>query len=118
MRSRVALAPNARAPAPHARAPGPKRLAGAASPISKIQRVKAGDVLVSDVSPAAPFGYLRRVTSVARGNGEVVLQTVQARLDEAIKSAPFTQATVVMVPGSAKATLMPGALAFPASAPA
>ncbi|OLV16605.1 hypothetical protein [Deinococcus marmoris] len=52
------------------------------SPI--LAKLKSGDVLVSEPSNAAPSGYLRKVQAVRQENSEVVLDTTQARLDEAI----------------------------------
>ncbi|AZI44268.1 hypothetical protein EHF33_15365 [Deinococcus psychrotolerans] len=49
-----------------------------------LQNLKAGDVLVSEPSNAAPSGYLRKVQAVRQEGSEVVLDTTQARLDEAI----------------------------------
>ena len=79
--------------------------------------LSVGDVLVSEPSEAAPFGYLRRVTDVAASEAGVVLHTVPARLDEAIRNAPLTQATVVMQPGASNAVLVPGPFFLPSSAP-
>lgn len=44
-----------------------------------------GQVLVSEPSPNAPFGYLVRATDVRREGDVVIVTAVQARLDEAIE---------------------------------
>ncbi|THF70810.1 hypothetical protein E7T06_05515 [Deinococcus sp. Arct2-2] len=46
--------------------------------------VKVGDVVVSEPSAAAPYGYLRRVQGIRTDNGAVVLDTTQANLTDAI----------------------------------
>jgi hypothetical protein len=49
-----------------------------------LNNLAAGDVLASEIGPNAPHGYLRKITSVRRENGEVLLETTQASLEEAI----------------------------------
>ncbi|MCA1589428.1 MAG: hypothetical protein LC734_03365, partial [Acidobacteria bacterium] len=50
-----------------------------------LRRLRRGDVFVSEPSgDAAPFGYLRKITSVRRVSGQIILETVQAKLNEAI----------------------------------
>ena len=49
-----------------------------------LAKLKSGDVLVSEPSNAAPSGYLRKVQAVRQENGEVVLDTTQASLTDAI----------------------------------
>jgi len=48
-----------------------------------LNSLRVGNVLVSEPGGAAPNGYLRKVTRIE--NGGLVLQTTQARLDEAIQ---------------------------------
>ncbi|HUF05325.1 MAG TPA: hypothetical protein VMM38_14270 [Aridibacter sp.] len=55
-----------------------------ATETSLLKNLKVNDVLVSKPSAAAPYGYLRRITSVRKVNGTYVLETVQASLNEAI----------------------------------
>lgn len=52
---------------------------------SELTNVKAGDIIVSDVSDSYPNGFLRKVTAVNYNNGGVILQTSSAALDEAIQ---------------------------------
>jgi hypothetical protein len=47
--------------------------------------VRVGDVIVSEPSAAAPAGYLRKVVSVTVEGNEVVLETTQAALTDAIE---------------------------------
>ena len=44
-----------------------------------------GDVIVGDVSTTAPYGFLRSVTSVSEQNGQVIVVTEGATLEEAIQ---------------------------------
>lgn len=51
-----------------------------------LNNLKTNDVLVSDISDAAPYGYLRKVKSIRREGTEVVLETEQAKLTDAVHS--------------------------------
>ena len=52
-----------------------------------LKNLKVNDVLVSREGPAAPYGYLRKVTSIRKSRGIYTLETVQAKFTEAIKRA-------------------------------
>ncbi len=52
--------------------------------------VDIGDVIVGDVSTAAPEGFLRKVTSVSSQSGEVVLTTESATLEDAIQQGSIS----------------------------
>jgi hypothetical protein len=54
----------------------------ASTPI--LDNLKAGDVFVSEPSVAAPYGFLRKVSSVTKDGGEVVVATSEAKLTDAI----------------------------------
>jgi formylglycine-generating enzyme required for sulfatase activity len=45
-----------------------------------------GDIMVSDVTANAPYGFLRTVTSVSSRGGQVIIQTIGATLEDAIES--------------------------------
>jgi len=66
-----------------------------------LDNVSIGDVIVGDVSPAAPAGFLRKVSSISTPNGAVVLVTESATLEDAIQqgsislSKRFTPADIV-----------------------
>jgi hypothetical protein len=45
--------------------------------------LEVGDVLVSEPTAVAPEGFLRRITAIKNEAGRVILETVQAGLDEA-----------------------------------
>ncbi len=50
-----------------------------------LRDVRIDDVFVSESTPAAPFGFLRKITSTSmQSGGQVILETVQAKLTEAI----------------------------------
>lgn len=51
-----------------------------------VQAFSVGDVLVSDSSEMAQEGFLRKVTRISRENGQVVVETSSAKLEEAIES--------------------------------
>ena len=51
---------------------------------SELERLAPGDVIVSGISRAAPYGFLRRVVSVSVVGGRVVVATSPARLKDAI----------------------------------
>ncbi len=65
-----------------------------------LDNLKTGDVFVSEPSAAAPFGYLRKVNKISKEGNEVVLETSQAALGDAI-----SQGTII-----AEATLQPAQL--------
>lgn len=56
------------------------------------------DVLVDDVSDLAPYGFLRKVTSVKNENGSIVVSTSQASLEDVIQ-----QGSIDLHSGSLKA---------------
>jgi hypothetical protein len=46
-----------------------------------------GDIMVGDVAANAPYGFLRRVTTVSPQGDQVIVETEPATLEEAIESA-------------------------------
>lgn len=55
-----------------------------------LQDLEPGDVLVSEPAAAAPGGLLRKVESVRREGGEVVVETTQANLTDAVTQGQLT----------------------------
>jgi hypothetical protein len=55
----------------------------------RLQNLHPDDVLVSEPSEAAPYGYLRKVKAIRREGTGVVLETVQASLNEAVRRGGF-----------------------------
>ncbi len=55
-----------------------------------LDALQAGSVMVSGVAPNAPDGFLRKVTSVTRSGGDVIVQTQPATLEEAITQGSFS----------------------------
>ncbi len=59
-------------------------------PPTSLAGLQAGDVVVARPSTAAPDGFLRRVTSVAQVDGQLVLRTAFAGLAQAVPRASFS----------------------------
>lgn len=55
-----------------------------------LQNLRPDDVLVSEPSAAAPYGYLRKVKAIRQEGGEVVLETTQANITDAVTQGGFT----------------------------
>ena len=58
-----------------------------ADPTVELKSLTEGDVIVSDVSDATPYGLLRKVTGVTLKGDELVVETTSATLEEAIQKA-------------------------------
>lgn len=67
--------------------------------------LEAGDVMVGDVSPNAPYGFLRKVVSTSSSNGQVTVITTGAVLEEAIESGSLHVSGVIH-PGNAQVTTL------------
>jgi hypothetical protein len=52
---------------------------------SGVSKIKVGSILVSDIRPNAPNGFLRKVTAISSGGGKKVFTTTQATLCDAVK---------------------------------
>ena len=63
----------------------------------ELEALETGDVMVGDVSPAAPDGFLRKVKSVDELCDKVVVTTEPATLEEAIQTASV-QASQMLTP--------------------
>lgn len=50
-----------------------------------VQEVKAGDVVVSDVNPTAPAGYIKKVTAVTETSDTKTIQTAPAEITDAVE---------------------------------
>jgi hypothetical protein len=55
-----------------------------------LQALRAGDVIVSGVTPDTPFGMLRKVTAVTRQGDSTLVDTSPAALTDAITQGTFT----------------------------
>ena len=66
---------------------------------SLLRNLHINDVIVSRQGPAAPYGYLRKVTSIRKGKGIYTLETFQAKFTEAIKVGTL-QVSGPLEPGS------------------
>ncbi len=72
------------------------------------QNFAVGDVLASDVSTNAPDGFLRKVTGVSQVNGKTILETRQAKLNEAIQEGSFDETRAFTNNDIQSASLTPG----------
>lgn len=63
---------------------------------------KVGEILVSGVTDAAPYGFLYKVKSVSEQNGKIVVKTEEAYLNEVLQDAHVEQRLVFKeaVPGA------------------
>ena len=68
-----------------------------------LKNLRVNDVIVSRQSAAAPYGYLRKVSSIRKEKGMYTLETVQAKFTEAIKVGTL-QVSGPLVPGDGTAT--------------
>lgn len=63
-----------------------------------LEALAPGDVIVSEPVPAAPYGWMRKVTSVQYLAGQIVLQTEPATLEDAIQQG-VGQISDTLTPG-------------------
>jgi len=49
-----------------------------------LRSLSVGDVIVSEPSAAAPYGLLRKITSIKKNRGQYTIETLQAKLNQAI----------------------------------
>lgn len=54
---------------------------------SELEKVSPGEIIVSDVSPLAPNGFLRKVVETRDVNGNFVIETTATTLEDAIQQA-------------------------------
>lgn len=75
----------------------------------ELAALAAGDLMVGDVARAAPNGFLRKVTSVSSSGGQIVVQTAEAALEEAIQSGTVQFSTILTSDDIQSAVLAQGA---------
>lgn len=63
-----------------------------------LNALASGDVMVSDATANAPYGFLRKVTSVSSAGGQVIVTTEAATLEDAIESGE-AHISGVLTPG-------------------
>jgi hypothetical protein len=73
---------------------------------AQLQSLKPGDVIVSDPNAAAPDGFLRKVSSVRQEGNEVVVETTEAALTEAVSSGEATAVTGLSTANLRRATAL------------
>jgi len=73
----------------------------------ELEALAPGDIMVGDAAENAPFGFLRKVTSISPDGGQIVVDTVDATLEEAIDTGSL-HVSGVLKPGQVR-----GAAALP-----
>lgn len=56
----------------------------------ELSEIDIDDVIVGGISPAAPYGFLRKVTNVSSSGGQVVISTTTATLEDAVEQGEFS----------------------------
>lgn len=79
-----------------------------------LKTLNVNDVMASEPGPGAPYGYLRKVVSKRKDRGQLVLETVQAKLTEAITKGSLI-ASGKIVPSNQPASGAPVAFAAPSN---
>lgn len=74
----------------------------------ELNRVDPGDIIVSDMAATAPNGYLRKVLAKQLVNGQVVLTTAPASLEEAIEQTSVSFNYQFSPDDIVEATALPG----------
>jgi hypothetical protein len=72
----------------------------------ELAALEPGDIMVGDATGSAPYGFLRKITSVTPDGGQVVVDTEGATLQEAIETGSF-HVSGVLKPGHAQAAALP-----------
>ncbi|MBN1313917.1 MAG: hypothetical protein JXA42_00545, partial [Anaerolineales bacterium] len=73
-----------------------------------LEALDVGDVMVSDVTANAPYGFLRKVTSVSPDGGQVIVDTEGATLEDAIENGSLHVSGVLKPDQTRGATLPRG----------
>ena len=76
------------------------------NPTGELQNLSAGDVIVAGISEDAPYGLLRKVETVSMPNGQVVLQTSPAGLEDVFEECDI-DVTRSLSPADAGSMLLP-----------
>ena len=73
-----------------------------------MQNLTPDDIIVSDVTAAAPYGFLRKVSSVSDSGGQVVVNTVSTTLEDAIQQGSMNYSTQLTPANIVSMTTQPG----------
>ena len=76
----------------------------------ELESVESGEVIVGDVSDAAPYGFLRTVTSVSPQDGQVLIQTELATLEDAIQQGAISISKKLTPADIESMTALPGVM--------
>jgi hypothetical protein len=72
----------------------------------ELQELETGDIMAGDVAENAPYGFLRKVVSVTEVGGEVILDTEDATLEDAIEDGSL-HVSGVLKPGNLQGATLP-----------
>jgi hypothetical protein len=76
--------------------------------------VSPGEIIVGDSSPAAPYGFLRKVVSVSNNGGQVVVHTQPATIAESIQQGEVSISQILSPSNLAQPILAEGVQIFEA----
>ena len=80
----------------------------------ELSELSPGQTIVGDSSPAAPYGFLRKVVSVSNSGGQVVVQTEPTTIEESIQQGEVSVSQVLTPSNLAQPTLAEGVQVFAA----
>ena len=76
-----------------------------------LKSLQQDDVMVSEPGAAAPYGYLRKVTAIKKVKGLLVIESIQASLNEAIQQGTLDASGTLQATGSSTLeVLAPGVI--------
>ncbi|WP_448376638.1 hypothetical protein [Fervidobacterium sp.] len=70
--------------------------------------LRIGDILAAGVSEKTPYGYLAKVASIRRENGKIIVETENAKLEEAIKDGEVKLDVILTEKNIKSVELAPG----------
>jgi hypothetical protein len=74
----------------------------------ELSELSPGEIIVGDATPAAPYGFLRKIVSVSNNGGQVDVQTAPATIDEAVQQGEVSVSQVLMPSNLVQPTLAEG----------
>ncbi len=75
---------------------------------TELSTLVPGEIMAGDASPAAPYGFLRKVTSVSNSGGKVIVQTQPTTIEEAIQQGEVAVSQALSPADAASATFADG----------
>src|SRR5665213_1879289 len=58
--------------------------------VASSEKLQPGNILSSGISTKAPFGFLRKITSITSGGGNIICRTTMARVSDAVLNTTVT----------------------------